>query len=66
MRQREKTSHEKKRKHDRHAHSELLIEGNIYVGINVHAHTALGLSITSHYIKQLNKKEAHKKGRIGR
>lgn len=28
----------KKRKHDRHAHLELLIEVNIYVGINVHAH----------------------------
>lgn len=28
-----------KRKHDRHAHLELLIEGNIYVGINIHAQT---------------------------
>lgn len=28
-----------KRKHDRHAHLELLIEGNIYVRINIHAHT---------------------------
>lgn len=47
----------KKRKHDRHAHLELLIEGNIYVGIKIRAQ---GISITSHYMKQ-RQKEMRKK-----
>lgn len=47
----------KKRKHDRHAHLELLIEGNIYVGIN----WASSFSITSHYIKQHEKETRGKK-----